>query len=486
VGEVTAPVQARNRIGGSAAASSGGTFERRDPSDDRGVVSVAPESTDDDVRAAVDAAAAAAPAWRATTAIARADLLERAAAALAARVDDVALLLSREEGKPVGDARNETGRAVRNLRAFAGEALRLRGATFPPDEPGVSVRTAVGPIGVVGVITPWNFPLSLSSRKLAPALAAGNTVVWKPSPMTPAVSDLLADAFDDAGVPAGVVNVVHGFGAGAALTADPRVAGITFTGSTATGRKIHAAVGIGRRTQLELGGNNPIVVLADADMARAADVVARSTFSLTGQACTGAGRLYVEDAVHDELVDRVAAIASTYVLGPGTRDGVTMGPLVDRSALETMEAVVADAEQRGAKAVCGGRRATGDGLDHGWFFAPTLLVDVDPAMRTSCQEVFGPVVGVERVSGLDDAIARANDSEYGLAAAICTSSIAHAQRFCDEMQAGIVKVNRATIGAAFGAPFGGVKASTSGSYKEQLGPGVMDFYTTVRTIEVAP
>ncbi len=177
---MTAPVQARNRIGGSAAASSGGTFERRDPSDDRGVVSVAPESTDDDVRAAVDAAAAAAPAWGATTAFARADLLEGAAAALAARVDDVALLLSREEGKPVGDARNETGRAVRNLRAFAGEALRLRGATFPPDEPGVSVRTAVGPIGVVGVITPGHFPLALSRRKLAPALAAGNTVGWQP------------------------------------------------------------------------------------------------------------------------------------------------------------------------------------------------------------------------------------------------------------------------------------------------------------------
>lgn len=476
---------ARNRIGGSPVESAGGTFERRDPADDRVVVSVAPESTDDDVRAAVDSACEARATWAATTAIARADLLERAAGALAARLDDVALLLSREEGKPVADARNETGRAVRNLRAFAGEALRLRGATFPPDEPGVSVRTVVGPIGVVGVITPWNFPLSLSSRKLAPALAAGNTVVWKPSPMTPAVSDLLAEAFHEAGVPAGVVNVVHGAAAGAALVADERVAGITFTGSTATGRKIQSAVGIGRRTQLELGGNNPIVVMADADLDRAADVVARSTFSLTGQACTGAGRVYVEDAVHDDLVERVVGLAQRYVLGPGTRDGVTMGPLVNRDALEAMEAVVADAEQRGAKAACGGRRAADGELGRGWFFPPTLLVGVDASMRTSCAEVFGPVVGVERVSGLDDAIARANDSEYGLAAAICTSSIAAAERFCAEAQAGIVKVNRATIGAAFGAPFGGVKASTSGSYKEQLGPGVMDFYTTVRTVEVA-
>jgi aldehyde dehydrogenase (NAD+) len=320
---------------------------------------------------------------------------------------------------------------------------------------------------------------------LAPALAAGNTVVWKPSPLTPSVSDLLADAFDAAGVPPGVVNVVHGFAAGASLVADSRVAGVTFTGSTATGRKIHGAVGIGRRTQLELGGNNPIVVLADADVARAAEVVARSTFSLTGQACTGAGRIYVEEAVHDELVERVAALAGHYVLGPGTAEGVTMGPLVNRDALEAMEAVVADAEQRGGKAVCGGRRATDDGLGHGWFFPPTLLIDVDASSRVASEEVFGPVVGVERVTGLDDAIARANDSEYGLAAAVCTTSIASAQRFCDEVQAGIVKVNRATIGAAFGAPFGGVKSSTSGSYKEQLGPGVMDFYTTVRTVEVA-
>lgn len=482
---MTAPIEVPNRIGGEARAAPADLNERRDPADDRTLVSVAPESDAATVAAAVDAAAAAQRGWGRTTAGARAELLERAAAALEARLDDVAAVLTAEEGKPLADARNEVGRSVRNLRLFAGEALRLRGSTFPADEAGVSVTSVVGPIGAVGVITPWNFPASLATRKIGAALAAGNTVVWKPSPVTPAVSDRIAEVFDECGFPAGVVNVVHGHGAGAALVGDERVAGITFTGSTATGRRIHDAVGIGRRTQLELGGNNPVAVLADADLDRAVDVVARSSFSLTGQACTGAGRLLVDAAVHDELVERVAAAAGRHVLGPGTAPGVTMGPLVDRASLARMEAVVADAEGAGAKVVCGGRRAGGDDLDHGWFLPPTLLVDVTPDMVVSAEEVFGPVVGVERIDGLDEAIERANATPYGLAAAVCTTSLVAAQRFAAEVDAGMVKVNRPTIGAAFAAPFGGVKASGTGIFKEQLGPGVMEFHLTVRTVEIA-
>ena len=402
----------------------------------------------------------------------------------AARLDEVAVLLTREEGKPLGDARNEAGRAVRNLRLFAGEALRLRGATFPADEPGVRVWSTADPLGLVAVITPWNFPLSLSTRKLGPALAAGNTIVWKPSPFTPAVSDLVAAAFAEAGFPAGVLNVVHGTDAGALLVADQRIAGVTFTGSTATGRRIHAALGPGRRGQLELGGNNPIVVLEDADLERAALVVARSTWSLSGQACTGAGRILVADRVHDELVERVAELADAYVLGHGLMDGTTMGPLIDQTARDGMEAVVADAEARGGKLAVGGRRPTERDLEHGWFFPPTLVVDVDPESRLAAEEVFGPVVGVERVADLDAAIIRANDTEHGLAAAICTTSMAAAERFLAEVRAGMVKVNRATIGAAFAAPFGGIKASGTG--KEQLGPGVMEPYLVSRTLELSP
>lgn len=482
MGAVT--VEVANRIGATVAAGSGTAVERRDPGDARQLVSVHHESTVADVTAAVDAAADAATSWARNTAGERAELLERAAAALAARLDEVATLLTREEGKPLADARNETGRSVRNLRLFAGEALRLRGATYPADEPGARVWSTADPLGIVGVITPWNFPLSLSTRKLGPALAAGNTVVWKPSPLTPAVSDLLAGAFAEAGFPPGVVNVVHGTEAGALLVADQRVAGVTFTGSTATGRRIHAALGPGRRGQLELGGNNPIVVLADADLARAAQVVARSTFSLTGQACTGAGRILVADEVHDELVERVVDLAGGYVLGHGLAEGTSMGPLVDEAARTAMEAVVADAEARGGKLACGGRRPTSGGLEYGWFFPPTLLVDIDPASRVAAEEVFGPVVGVERVADLDAAIARANDTEHGLAAAVCTTSMAAAERFLAEVRAGMVKVNRATIGASFAAPFGGIKASGTG--KEQLGPGVMEPYLVSRTLELSP
>lgn len=478
------PLEVRNLIGGERPTSAGPLVERRDPADDRRVVSLAPESTPDDVAAGVAAAADAAAGWAAMPATARAALLEQAAAVLESRLEESARVLTEEEGKPLGDARNEVGRAARNLRLFAGEGLRLRGATFPADEPGVDVRTDVGPLGVVAAITPWNFPLSLSSRKLGPALAAGNTVVWKPSPQTPAVSDLLASTLIEAGVPDGVLNVVHGAAAGAHLVADERVAGVTFTGSTATGDRIHAALGAGRRAQLEMGGNNPIVVLADADLDVAADVVARSSFSLTGQACTGAGRILVQDDVHDALVERVVALAGRYVLGPGLERGTTMGPLVDERALRTMEEVVAASEAWGAKAACGAARPTTPALRHGWFFPPTLLIDVAPGCRVAEEEVFGPVVGVERIPGLDAAIERANDTPYGLASAICTRDLAAARRFAHESQAGMVKVNRSTIGAAFAAPFGGIKASGSGTSKEQLGPGVMDFYTVVRTIEM--
>jgi aldehyde dehydrogenase (NAD+) len=279
-----------------------------------------------------------------------------------------------------------------------------------------------------------------------------------------------------------VLNVVHGFAAGAHLVNDERVGAITFTGSNATGQKIHAAVGLGRRVQLELGGKNPVIVLADADLDAAADIVARSSFNLTGQACTGAGRILVEESVHDELVERVIRKAQAHVLGNGLTAGVTMGPLVDENAVAAMESAVASAVSLGAEVAVGGVRLTDGDLAHGHFFGPTLLVNATPDMPLSCNEVFGPVVGVEKVSGLDEALASANAVPYGLSAAIATSSIASAQRFAAEIQAGMVRINRATVGAAFNAPFGGIKQSGTGTHKEQLGPTVMDFYTVMRTI----
>lgn len=472
-----------NRIGSDTrGASDGATFERHDPADARSLVSVAPESTATDVADAVDAAAAAAGPWGALPASKRAEFLERAAAALASRADEVADEMVAEMGKPIAQARMEARRTPKNFELYAAEAIRLTGATYPADEPNTLVYSERRPVGVVGVITPWNFPLNLASRKIGPALAAGNTVVFKPSPMTPRMGDRLAEAFAEAGLPEGVLNTVHGSAAGAHLVADDRVAAVTFTGSTATGRRIHDAVGLGRRVQLELGGNNPVVVLADADLAVAADVVARSSFSQSGQACTAAGRILVADEVHDQLLERVIALAAAQVVGDGRRPEVTMGPLIDETAVRSMEAAVAGALAAGARLATGGHRPADLELSHGWFFEPTVLVDVDPSMALACSEVFGPVVGFERISGLDEAIARANDNEYGLTSSICTTDLASAMRFANTVEAGTVRINRPTVGAAFNAPFGGVKASGTGTHREQLGPTVMDFYTSLRTV----
>jgi alpha-ketoglutaric semialdehyde dehydrogenase len=484
---VPAPVEVRNRVGDALVpAGDGGTFERRNPADARAVVSIAPESTAADVAAAVDAAVDAAPGWAATSPSARAALLERAAAVLAAAAVPLAAELTAEEGKPAADARAEAGRTPKNLVLYAGEALRLTGTTFPPDEAGAVIYSRRDPVGVVGVITPWNFPLNLAARKIGPALAAGDTVVFKPSPMTPLMGERLAAAFAQAGLPPGVLNLVHGSAAGAYLVADERVAGVTFTGSTAIGERIHAAVGLGRRTQLELGGNNPVVVLADADLDRAAAVVAASAFNLSGQACTGAGRILVAEAVHDRLVDRVVALAARHRLGPGDREGVTLGPLVDERARQAVHAAVTDSLDAGAELACGGVLAEDGELAHGWFYPPTLLTGVDPGMPIAADEVFGPAVGVEPVADLDEALARANATPYGLTAAICTRDLAAAQRFAAEVQAGMVRVNRPTVGAAFNAPFGGIKRSGTGVFKEQLGPGVMEFFTVARTVFLAP
>lgn len=472
-----------NRIGGERrSASDGATFERRDPADARQVVTVAPESTRDDVKAAVTAAREAFTAWSRTTPTRRAQLLEQTAAVLRAQVDDTAREMVRESGKPMGAAHNEAGRTARNLDLYAGEALRLTGWSFPSDDPGATVTAVREPIGVVGVITPWNFPQNLASRKIGPALAAGNTVVFKPSPMVPFMGDRLAAAFEEAGFPPGVVNIVHGFDAGRFLVEDADVDAVTFTGSTATGRRIHDAMGLGRRVQLELGGNNPLIVLADADLDHAADVVARSSFGLSGQACTGAGRILVHESVHDALLERVVERARANVLGNGLADGVTMGPLVEERAVEDMQRAVQASVDDGARVVAGGERATDGDLAHGWFWPATVLADVEPTAHVACNEVFGPVVGFERIASLDEGIVRGNATEYGLAASICTRDLGAAQRFTHEIRAGMVKVNRPTVGAAFNAPFGGFGMSGTSTHKEQLGPTVMDFYTRIRTI----
>ena len=406
------PSEVLNLIGGERlGASDGATFERRNPADTRQVVSTAPESTEADVDAAVAAANDGLARWRRTTPTQRANVLGQAARLLAERADGIAAEMVAEEGKPLADARNEASRTPKNLDLYAGAAYRLTGATFPSDDTPL-VYSVLDPVGVVAVITPWNFPLNLASRKIGPALAAGNAVVFKPSPMTPLMGDRLAQAFVDAGLPPGVLNVVHGVAAGAHLVAHDDVAAVTFTGSTEVGRKIHDASHLGQRLQLELGGKNPVVVLADADLEAAADVVARSSFSLSGQACTGAGRVLVEDAVHDELLDAGSS-------EPAATSSDRRPPRCDDGSVDRRVGPSRD----------GLRRRHGDGGGAGGhrrrppdqrrprrrcFFAPTVLADVKAGTAMAREEVFGPVIGFERVGSLDEAIAAANDVDYGL------------------------------------------------------------------------
>jgi aldehyde dehydrogenase (NAD+) len=433
------------------------------------------------VREAVAAVANGYPEWAERGPEARAEVLRRAADILASRADELAHDLVREEGKTLAEALNETRRTPANLHMYATEALKLTGQTFPTGD-GSMLLTQRRPVGVVAAITPWNFPLNLPSRKLGPALAAGNGVVFKPSELTPLTAEALVRALLDAGLPTGAIALVHGGGeAGAALVADSRVGAVTFTGSTAVGAAIHGASTPRQRCQLEMGGKNPVVVLADADLDRAAALIARGAFGLAGQACTGTSRVVVEDAVHDELVDRLVAAARARVVGNGLSQGVDMGPLANEAQLEKVQDHLAAASDDGAKLLAGDEPLPA-GCEHGPFVRPAVLTGVEPDSPLAQQEVFGPVLAVLRVASYEQALEVANGTEYGLSAAIVTRDIGRAIDFARNIDAGLVKVNLPTTGVAMNAPFGGVKNSSTQTFKEQAGDTMMAFYTVDKTV----
>lgn len=472
----------RNYLAGEwSGAGSGRTRERRNPADTHELVAVAADSAATDVQDAVSMVAKGYREWAECSPEARAEVLGRTADILAARADDLARELVREEGKTLPEALNETRRAPLNLRFYASEALRLSGQTFATGD-GSMVLTTRQPVGVVAAITPWNFPLNIPSRKLAPALAAGNGVVFKPSELTPATAEAFVRALLEAGLPAGAIALVHGGAeAGAALVADPRVAAITFTGSSAVGAAIHSASSPRQRCQLEMGGKNPMVVMADADLDRAAALIARGAFGLSGQACTGTSRVIVEDAVHDQIVDRLVTAARGRNVGNGLTDGVDMGPLATAAQLAKVHAHVAAAAEEGAK-LCTGDEPLPAGCEYGHFTRPAVFTGVDPDSALAQQEVFGPVVAVLRVGSYDEAVAIANGTEYGLSAGIVTRDLGRAMDFARRMDSGLVKVNLPTTGVAMNAPFGGVKNSSTQTFKEQAGDTMMHFYTVDKTV----
>lgn len=475
-----------NFVGGQWAAALGGrTRERRNPADEREVVSVVPDSDAADAHDAVSAVASGYHEWAERTPEARADVLYRAADLLAADADKLASELVREEGKTLAEALNETRRTPANLRLYAGEALRLSGETFASGGEGL-VFTSRAPVGVVVAITPWNFPLNIASRKLGPALAAGNGVIFKPSEVTPLLGQRLVEALLAAGVPGGALALVQG-GAevGAALVGDRRVGAVTFTGSYAVGTAIHRAVEPSTRCQLEMGGKNAVVVLDDADLDRAADIIVRGAFGQSGQACTGTSRVVVHDAVHDELVQRVVAQVVRRRIGNGLLDGIDMGPLATDNQLQKVHHYVSKAIADGAQ-LRTGDDPLGAEHRHGHFVRPVVFTGVEPDSLLARDEVFGPVLGFLRVGSFDEAIMLANNSEYGLSAAIVTSNLGRALAFAKQVDAGVVKVNQPTTGVAMNAPFGGMKHSSTQTFKEQAGETMMRFYTVDKTVYLNP
>lgn len=481
------PVPAfKNLIGGEWVGSeSGATFASVNPADTRDVLGVFPQSTAADARRAVEAAQAALPAWARTAPGHRAAILYRAAEILESRAADLAALLTREEGKTLAEATNEVKRSAANFRFYAGQALLITGQTFPSEEPATLLMTQREPVGVVAAITPWNFPMSIPARKIAPALAAGCTVVFKPASITPLTALKLVEALVEAGAPAGVINLVTGPAGqvGSTFCTHPAVRAISFTGSTAAGMQIQRQVTLGVRTQMELGGKNPLVVLADADLDQAARIAAQGAFGQSGQACTATSRILVEEPVAGTFLEKLLDQVRQITVGNGLKPGVKMGPLASREQEETVLDYIRIGQQEGARLLCGGRKLTGGEYDYGYYVEPAVFADVTPGMRIAREEIFGPVLAVLSVPSFDAACALANDSEYGLTAGICTRDLARAHAFCERVEAGVIKVNRGTTGNALNAPFGGLKMSSTDSIKEQ-GTAALDFFTRTKTVYI--
>ncbi len=473
----------KNLIGGAWVGSSDhAIFETRCPARAGDVLGTFPSASVADAAQAVAAAAEAFPAWAATPAPARGAILFRAAELLDERREDVATTLTREEGKTLAEARGEVARARDILRYFGGEGWRVGGDILPPNAPGAMLFSRREPLGVIAAITPWNFPIAIPAWKLAPALAYGNTVVLKPASAAPLTALRLVECLQDAGLPAGVLNLVTGSGAvvGDALAGDPIVHGLTFTGSHDTGAGIYArASGHFARVQLEMGGKNPMIVLRDADLDLAVRLAIVGGFGLTGQSCTATSRVIVEDAIADRFVAALAGAAAALRVGDGLEDGVQMGPAVSEEQLTTDLDYVRVGRDEGAELLTGGARA-GDG---GFFVQPTVFDRVDVHSRLAQEEIFGPVIGVIRARDLDDALFKANAVGYGLAAAVVTNDLRRALTFVDRIEAGVVKVNEATTGLALQAPFGGFKRSSANTFKEQ-GPAALDFFTRTKTVYV--
>lgn len=435
------------------------------------------------VDAAIAAASAAFPAWSRGSVQARADALDKIGTEILARREELGTLLSREEGKTKPEGIGEAARAGYIFRFFAGECLRLAGEVLPSVRPGIGVEITREPVGVVGIITPWNFPIAIPAWKIAPALAYGNCVVFKPADLVPGCAWALAEILSRSGIPQGVFNLVMGRGSvvGEKIVNDPRVTAVSFTGSQAVGKGVALACAQRlAKVQLEMGGKNPQVVLDDADLDVAVNCALQSAFFSTGQRCTAASRLVVTQGIHDRFVAALADKIKTLKVDDALKDGTDVGPVVDQKQLEQDLEYIDLGKREGARLAVGGerlKRAT-----DGFYLQPALFTESTPAMRINREEIFGPVASVIRVRDYDEALAVANDTPFGLSSGIATTSLKHAAHFKRNSAAGMVMVNLPTAGVDYHVPFGGRKGSSYGP-REQ-GRYAVEFYTTVKTAYV--
>lgn len=461
------------------------TVDNVNPADTRDVIGQVPISTQAEVKSAVGAAQAALEGWNALSAPKRAEYLWKVLRIMERRKAELGALLTREEGKVLPEALGEVQKAMNVLEYIAGEGRRIGGVTRPSELPNTFCYTVRVPLGVSAIVTPWNFPVAIPVWKIAPALLAGNTVVFKPATLTPGCAVMLMEMFHEAGLPAGVLNLILGSGhqVGQWLLDCPEVKAVSFTGSNEIGMKLYADAAARKiKVQCEMGGKNPIVVLSDADVPLAVESTVQGAFGSTGQRCTATSRAIVETSVADRFVELLLQRTAQLKIGNGAQSGITMGPSVDESQMSKVLEYIEIGKQEGARLLTGGRRLTDGDHAHGFFIEPTVFDHVQPDMRIAREEIFGPVLSVVRVPNFEEAVRVANDVPFGLSSSVYTQDVARIFRFIDKIETGITHINSPTMGGEAQLPFGGMKATGIGS--REMNEEAFDFFTEIKTVYI--
>ncbi|MFC0274369.1 alpha-ketoglutaric semialdehyde dehydrogenase GucD [Metabacillus herbersteinensis] len=475
-----------NYINGSWVGSSTGEVKPSiNPANKDEVVGYLQMSTKEEVDKAVSVAKQAQKTWKRLSGSERGSYLHKAANVLESKLEEVAKCMTLEMGKTLPEAKGETARGVAILRYYAGEGMRKVGDVIPSTDSKALMFTSRVPLGVVGVVTPWNFPVAIPIWKMAPALIYGNTVVIKPAQETAVTCAKVIQCFEEAGIPPGVVNMVTGSGSviGQALTDNPDVNGITFTGSNEVGKSIgQGALARGAKYQLEMGGKNPVIVAADADIELAVESTISGAFRSTGQKCTATSRVIVERAIYETFKEKLVEKTREITIGDGLQEGIWMGPCANEDQLKTVLSYIEIGKKEGATLLAGGNRLKGEEYENGFFVEPTIFENVTSEMTIAQEEIFGPVIALIQVNNLEEALQIANDVQFGLSASIFTSNIQSMLSFIEDMEAGLVRINSESAGVELQAPFGGMKQSSS--HSREQGEAAKDFFTSIKTVFV--